>query len=83
MPALTGILESEKNFKHPRKEAFQVKVKDIEILRKREEEMARRLDRKWVGERGERVLKGGDIHYEISDRLRAIDCGPSTAVDWG
>jgi len=52
-----------------------VKVKDIEILRKREEEMARRLDRKWSGEKGERVLKGGNIHYEISDRVRAIDCG--------
>ena len=38
MPVLTVILESEKNFKHARKEAFQVKVKDIEILRKREEE---------------------------------------------
>ena len=52
-----------------------MKVKDIEILRQREEEMAQRLDRKWKGEKGERVLKGGNIHYEISDRVRAIDCG--------
>ena len=37
--------------------------------------MAQRLDRKWKGEKGERVLKGGNIHYEISDRVRAIDCG--------
>ena len=54
---------------------FQVKVKDIEIVRQREEEIARRLDRKWTGERGEPVLKGGNIHYEISDRVRGIDCG--------
>ena len=55
--------------------AFQVKVKDIEIVRQREEEIARRLDRKWTGERGEPVLAGGNIHYEISDRVQAIDCG--------
>ena len=56
-----------------------MKVKDIEILRQREEEMAQRLDRKWKGEKGERVLKGGNIHYEIS----GSECGPSTVEDWG
>jgi len=25
--------------------------------------------------KGERVLRGGNIHYEVSDRVRAIDCG--------
>lgn len=25
--------------------------------------------------KGERVIRGGNIHYEISDRVRAIDCG--------
>ncbi len=26
-------------------------------------------------EKGQRVLRGGNIHYEISDRVRAVDCG--------
>lgn len=52
-----------------------MKVKDIEILRKREEEITWRLDRKWAGERGEPVLAGGNIHYEISDRVGAIEWG--------
>ena len=52
-----------------------MKVKDSEIVRQREEEIARRLDRKWTGERGEPVLAGGNIHYEMSDRVQAIDCG--------
>ena len=65
----------EQRRKRTDRRAFQVKVKDIEIVRQREEEIARRLDRKWTGERGEPVLKGGNIHYEISDRVRGIDCG--------
>jgi len=26
-------------------------------------------------EKGQRVLRGGNIHYEISDRVRSVDCG--------
>ena len=49
--------------------------KDIEILRKRQSESEDRLDRSWMPEKGQRVLRGGNIHYEISDRVRAVDCG--------
>lgn len=49
--------------------------KDIEILRKRQSESEDRLDRSWMPVKGERVLAGGNIHYEISDRVRAVDCG--------
>ena len=52
-----------------------MKRKDIEILRKRQLESADRLDRSWMPKKGQRVLAGGNIHYEISDRVRAIDCG--------
>ena len=49
--------------------------KDIEILRKRQSESEDRLDRSWIPEKGKRVLGNSDIHYEISDRVRAVDCG--------
>ena len=49
--------------------------KDIEILRKRQSESEDRLDRSWIPEKGKRVLGNSDIHYEISDRVRVVDCG--------
>lgn len=52
-----------------------MRQKDIEILRKRQSENEDRLDRSWVPETGERVLGESNIHYEISDRVRAVDCG--------
>ena len=76
MPVLTGILGLQKNSgKHRKRKAFQVNPKDIEILRKRQSESEDRLDRSWMPEKGQRVLRGGNIHYEISDRVRAVDCG--------
>ena len=59
----------------PKRKTFQVNPKDIEILRKRQSESEDRLDRSWMPEKGQRVLRGGNIHYEISDRVRAVDCG--------
>ena len=52
-----------------------MKLKDIEILRKREEEIERRLDRSWRPEGGKPVLSGGNICYELSEKTRAINCG--------
>ena len=49
--------------------------KGIEIIRKRQSESEDRLDRSWMPKKGQRVLSGGNIHYEISDRVRGIDCG--------
>ena len=76
MPVLTGILGLQKKlWKTPKRKAFQVNPKDIEILRKRQSESEDRLDRSWMPEKGRLVLRGGNIHYEISDRVRAVDCG--------
>ncbi len=49
--------------------------KDSEIIRKRQTESEDRLDRSWMPESGGPVLRGGNIHYQVSDRIRAVDCG--------
>lgn len=63
------------NLKNPAQKAFQVSSKDIEILHKREAEIEQRLDRSWRPERDEPVLGSGNIHYEVSEKTRAVNCG--------
>ena len=75
MPVPTGILGLLRALENTQRKAFQVNSKDIEILRKRQTESEDRLDRSWMPEKGKRVLGNSDIHYEISDRVRAVDCG--------
>ena len=43
--------------------------KHIEIINKRQEELERRLDRSWRPKSGGRVLRGGNIVYDVSSRM--------------
>jgi len=52
-----------------------VKDKDTKILEKRKTEIAARNDRGNFPEGGGPVLASGNVHYEMADRTRAIDCG--------
>ena len=58
-----------------RERAFRVKAKDSRILRKCKREIKRRIDRRNFPAGQAPVLRGSNIHYEVSDRVRAIDCG--------
>ena len=44
-------------------------------LARRQTEITSRLDRRWQPLRAEPVLEGGNIHYEISGRIEAVNCG--------
>jgi hypothetical protein len=52
-----------------------VKQKDTKILNQRKENLARRLERKQFSEQPRPVLRAQNIHYEMAERVRAIDCG--------
>jgi hypothetical protein len=52
-----------------------VKHKDITILNQRKVNLAKRLERKQWPEQPDPVLKAQNIHYEMAERTRAIECG--------
>jgi hypothetical protein len=52
-----------------------VKPNDTKILNERKEHLAIRLDRKQFPEQKKPLMKAQNIHYEMADRIRAIDCG--------
>jgi len=52
-----------------------VKANDSRILRKRKRNIKRRTDRRNFPPGRAPVLRGSNVHYEVSDRARAIDCG--------
>ena len=49
--------------------------KDNTILRKRKRQIDRRLRRKQYANRERPMLAASNVHYEMADRARAIDCG--------
>ena len=49
--------------------------KDTRILRKRQQKLRKRLQRKQWTARKRPMLAAGNIHYEMADRIRGIDCG--------
>ena len=49
--------------------------KHIEIINKRQEELERRLDRSWRPKGGGRVLRGGNIVYDVSSRMGGVSSG--------
>lgn len=52
-----------------------MKQQDIRILQKRKHKLAKRLDRKqWPAQPGP-MFKAKNIHYEMADRIHAINCG--------
>jgi hypothetical protein len=52
-----------------------VKTHDTLVLASRQAELATRLDPRWQPQTTEPVLAGGNIRYELSARIHAIDCG--------
>jgi len=52
-----------------------VKQKDSKILNQRKANLAKRLERKQYPEQPSPLLRAQNIHYEMAERVRAIDCG--------
>ncbi len=52
-----------------------MKQKDTKILNQRKENLAKRLERKQYPEQPSPLLRAQNIHYEMAERVRAIDCG--------
>jgi hypothetical protein len=52
-----------------------VRHKDITILNQRKVNLAKRLERKQWPEQPDPLLKAQNIHYEMAERTRAIECG--------
>ncbi len=52
-----------------------MKQKDSKILNQRKANLAKRLERKQSPEQPSPLLRAQNIHYEIAERVRAIDCG--------
>lgn len=52
-----------------------MKPKDTRILKKRKQNLSKRLKRKQWPQQPKPFLEAQNIHYEMADRVRAIDCG--------
>jgi hypothetical protein len=52
-----------------------VKRRDTRILNRRKENLAKRLERRQWSEQPRPLLRAQNIHYEMADRVRAIECG--------
>jgi hypothetical protein len=52
-----------------------VKQKDSKILNRRKEDLEKRLERKQYPEQPSPLLRAQNIHYEMAERVRAIECG--------
>lgn len=52
-----------------------MKKKDIKILKKRKQRLQKRLERRQWSEQSKPMFQAQNIHYEMADRVRAIDSG--------
>ncbi len=52
-----------------------MKKKDNRILRKRKQKLNKRLERRQWPEQSSPMFRAQNIHYEMADKVRAIDCG--------
>jgi hypothetical protein len=52
-----------------------VNGKDTKILNQRKENLGKRLERKQWPEQSIPLLRAQNIHYEMAQRVRAIECG--------
>ena len=50
-------------------------TKDSKILRKRKRKLAKRLERKQYADQDRPMFAARNIHYEMAERTRAVDCG--------
>jgi hypothetical protein len=52
-----------------------VKAKDSRILRKRKQKLRKRLERRQWPAQSKPMFRAQNIHYEMADKVRAVDCG--------
>ncbi|NWF55226.1 MAG: transposase, partial [Syntrophaceae bacterium] len=52
-----------------------MKPNDSKILNQRKEDLAKRLERKHWPKQERPLLRAQNIHYEMAEKVRAIDCG--------
>jgi Transposase DDE domain group 1 len=52
-----------------------VKQKDTKILNQRKQNLEKRIERKQYAEHPNPLLRAQNIHYEVAERVRAIECG--------
>jgi len=52
-----------------------VRAKDSRILRKRKQELRKRLERRQWSAQSKPMFRAQNIHYEMADKVRAVDCG--------
>jgi len=52
-----------------------VNAKDSRILQKRKQELRKRLERRQWPAQSRPMFRAQNIHYEMADRVRAVDCG--------
>ena len=52
-----------------------MKPNDSKILHQRKEDLSKRLERKQWPEQEKPLLRAQNIHYEMAEKVRAIDCG--------
>lgn len=57
-----------------------MKKKDIRLIERRARELGKRLEPKQWPAQDVPMLGGGNIHYEVSDRVRAVNCGGIGAI---
>jgi hypothetical protein len=52
-----------------------VRAKDSRILRKRKQELSKRLERRQWSAQSKPMFRAQNIHYEMAGKVRAVDCG--------
>ena len=52
-----------------------MKPNDSKILHQRKEDLSKRLERRQWPEQEKALLRAQNIHYEMAEKVRAIDCG--------
>ena len=52
-----------------------MKPKDSRILRKRKQKLNKRLERRQYSAQSKPMFRAQNIHYEMADKIRAVDCG--------
>ena len=52
-----------------------MKTKDSRILRKRKQKLNKRLERRQYSAQSKPMFRAQNIHYEMADKVRAVDCG--------
>jgi len=57
-----------------------VKRREHRILAKRKRNLQKRLDRRNFKGAGKPIFSGGNVHYEMADRVRGVGCGGIGAI---